>query len=357
MARLLIAASGTGGHLFPALAVGNALPSSWTIFWLGANRLENKLVPKRFNQIKINANGLQGNFLKKLIELINLIIATGRVFIILHQKKIDLVFTTGGYISAPTILGARILGIPVLLHESNAIPGKVTRLLGGFCKVVAIGQPLAANKYFKNKQTILTGTPLRKAFLKKQPIPEWVPLGNGPLLLVIGGSQGALGLNQMIRPLLPSLLKAGCRIIHLTGKNDPHIGQQINPNYIKKEFSDEVSALMQHSDLAISRAGAVTLNELAISGLPAILVPYPKATDNHQEANAGYFSSKGAAVIVHQHPPQQSTLKQAIWYLIKTKTNGKATAEDPLEEMRKNMQSLAKPNATQKLVGILKALN
>ena len=221
MTRLLIAASGTGGHLFPALAVAEAFETDAPVRWLGvADRLETSLVPERFGLITVNAGGLQGNGLKKLVQLIRLLLAIVSVRRVIRRESIDAVFTTGGYIAAPAILAARWCGIPVVLHESNAIPGRVTRLLGRLCSAVAIGLPDAA-QHIPGSHPIVTGTPVRGAFLTPQPLPSWVPRGNGPLLVVMGGSQGAIGLNHMVRRILPNLLSQGCRVVHLTGRKIP----------------------------------------------------------------------------------------------------------------------------------------
>ena len=134
MTRLLIAASGTGGHLFPALAVAEAVEERWLVLWVGVpDRLETQLVPERFGLVCVNAGGLQGRGLTKLLQLLRLLLASVGVRRAIRRNAIDAVFTTGGYIAAPAILAARWCGIPVVLHESNAIPGRVTRLLGRFC--------------------------------------------------------------------------------------------------------------------------------------------------------------------------------------------------------------------------------
>ena len=316
MSRLLIAASGTGGHLFPALAVAYALPSNWSVRWLGVpNRLETALVPKRFGLITIPAGGLQGNSLRKLLQVLQLLAASVRIRHLLKQQKIEAVFSTGGYIAAPAILAARCCGIPVLLHESNAIPGRVTRLLGRFCSVVAVGLASATDR-IPGCKPVVTGTPVRSSFLSAQPLPEWVPAGEGPLLVVIGGSQGAVGLNRMVRAALPSLLEAGCRVVHLTGNNDPDAEQLQHTNLVTKPFSDEMPGLLQHADLAISRAGAGSLSELAVCGTPTILVPFPQAADQHQDANAACAAAVAAAVIVHQHSPEHRALGDTLWRLL-----------------------------------------
>ena len=139
MSRLLIAASGTGGHLFPALAVAQALPSDWEIQWLGVpDRLETELVPQDYRLHTVDAGGLQGRGLRKLTNLLRLLGATVTVRRLIRRERIRLVFSTGGYIAAPAILAARWCGVPVVLHESNGVPGKVTRLFGRLCSQVAV---------------------------------------------------------------------------------------------------------------------------------------------------------------------------------------------------------------------------
>ena len=356
MPTLLIAASGTGGHLFPALAVADALPSGWRVRWLGVpDRLETSLVPSRYPLHTVRAGGLQGRGLRRLVNLAHLLLACLAVRRLLRRERVDAVFSSGGYIAAPAILAARWCGVPVVLHESNAIPGKVTRLLGRFCSQVAVGLPQAAER-LPRVRPLVTGTPVRRAFLEPAPLPDWVPAGDGPLLLVMGGSQGAVGLNRMVRPLLPCLAAAGCRVVHLTGSNDPDAGSLDLPGVVERPFSDALPGLLQHADLAISRAGAGSLSELAVCGTPTILVPFPQAADRHQDANAAAAAELGAAVIVWQHPPQEEALERAVWRLLGPRLRGAAPPADPLEELRHGMRRLAVRDAEQRLVARLSAL-
>jgi UDP-N-acetylglucosamine--N-acetylmuramyl-(pentapeptide) pyrophosphoryl-undecaprenol N-acetylglucosamine transferase len=274
---------------------------------------------------------------------------------VIRRNAIDVVFTTGGYIAAPAILAARWCGIPVVLHESNAIPGRVTRLLGRFCSVVAIGLPAAA-KRIPGSQPVLTGTPVRSSFLIPQPLPSWVPAGEGPLLVVMGGSQGAVGLNRMVRSAVPALLEQGCRVVHLTGDNDPDTGLLLHPRLVEHRFSDEIPGLLQHADLAISRAGAGSISELAVCGTPAVLVPFPQAADQHQEANAACAASHGAAVIVHQHEPDQPMLLSTMQRLLAVRLEQCNSAPDPLAQMREGMQALAEGDAEKQLAILLETL-
>ena len=352
MPRLLIAASGTGGHIYPALSFVDSLSKSWEIEWLGvSNRLETELVPKKYNLIKLKVGGLQGKIFRKILELFKLLFAVIPVFILLRQKKIDVIFTTGGYISAPSILGAKLTGTPILLHESNAIPGKVTRLLGRFCDHVALGIP-SASDYLPRCKTSFTGTPVRPEFFVEQTLPSWVPRGKGILVVVMGGSQGAKKLNQMVANVLPWLLKKGCRIVHLTGANDllcQQLGEVLNhPNLVVRGFSNEIPALLQNADLAISRAGAGAISELMVTKTPSILIPFPQSTDQHQDLNAAYMASFGGAVIVNENNPKEYILKDMISNFL---------TSDSLIKMKSNMNNHDFVNSENKLLEILNAIS
>ena len=351
MPKLLIAASGTGGHIFPALSVAEALKEDWAITWLGVpNRLETRLLPEGLDLVTVSAGGLQGNAFKKIVNITLLLWATLFVIRLIRKRQIQIVFTTGGYISAPAILAAKLCRKPVVLHESNAYPGRVTRLIGRYCNSVALGFPEARNHLPKCK-TIFTGTPVRKEFLIPQSLPSWVPLNSGPLIVVIGGSQGAVGLNKMVRPLLPYLLAEGCRVVHLTGNNDLHKGNNIHHvNLVSIPFSNEIPGLLQHADLVISRAGAGALSEFAVSGLPAILVPYPQSADKHQEYNAVSIAKRAAALIVHQKlsQNQNNSLKRALVRLLNSDLNCKEKSF--LNIMKKSMSEMAIRNAEKNLI-------
>jgi UDP-N-acetylglucosamine--N-acetylmuramyl-(pentapeptide) pyrophosphoryl-undecaprenol N-acetylglucosamine transferase len=356
MPTLLIAASGTGGHLFPALAVAEALPAGWQVHWLGVpDRLETSLVPSRFPLHTVRAGGLQGRGLRKLVDLSQLLLAARPARRLIRREGVDVVFSSGGYIAAPAILAARACGVPVVLHESNALPGKVTRLLGRFCTHVAVGFQEAAER-LPHCRPLLTGTPVRQAFLEPAPLPDWVPPGTGPLVLVMGGSQGAVGLNRMVRPLLPRLVAAGCRVVHLTGSNDPEAGRDHAAAVVERPFSDELPGLLQHADLAISRAGAGSLSELAVCRTPTILVPYPAAAEHHQDVNATAAAASGGAVIVWQHGPEGGALEEAVWRLLGPRLRGSTGEADPLNAMAAGMDGLAVRDADRRLAELISSL-
>jgi len=173
----------------------------------------------------------------------------------------------------------------------------------------------------------------------------------------MGGSQGALRLNRMVRPLLASLAGCGCRIVHLTGRQDPEAGQLRLEGVVERVFSDELPGLLQHAALAISRAGAGSLSELAVCGTPALLVPFPAAADRHQDANAAAAAAVGAAVIVWQHDPGEPALARAVWRLLGPRLRGAPAAADPLERMRRGMETLAVRDADRRLVQLLEQVS
>ena len=355
MARLLIAASGTGGHLFPALAVADLLPH-WDIHWLGTReRLDGRLVPGRYPLHWVAMGGLQGGWRERLLRLIQLLAAVWTVGRLLHRQRVTMVFTTGGYIAAPAVLAARLAGLPVLLHESNAVAGRVTRLLGGCCSGVALGW--SSTRLSRLPARVWhTGTPVRARFYRPAPLPEWAPRGSGPLLVVMGGSQGARGLNHMVRQQARPWLEAGCRLVHLCGRDDPETGSLRHPAYVERPFTEEVAGLLQHGDLAVSRAGAGAISELAASRCPAVLVPYPHASDQHQEANAAQVAAVGAAVIVHENP-DGAPLGRAVRRLLEPRLAITPPAPDPLAAMADAMGRLARTNAAADVAEVLETLH
>ncbi|APB34626.1 N-acetylglucosaminyltransferase, MurG [Gloeomargarita lithophora Alchichica-D10] len=349
MPKLLIAASGTGGHLFPALAVAQALPD-WPIEWLGVpERLENQLVPQAtypLHRVRLSGlpGGLNGRTLKVLAELL---VATWQVRRLLQSGGFDRVFTTGGYIAAPAILAARSLGIPVVLHESNALPGKVTRWLGRWCAVVALGFA-AAQVHLPKLKTLVVGTPVRPDFQQilataGNEIPH-----TAFVLLITGGSQGAVSLNRVVRACVPAWLERGWWVVHQTGDQDPECGKFSHPQYIERAFFPDMAAWMGRANLVIARAGAGTLSELTLLHKPAILIPYPWAAENHQQYNADIFARQGAAVVM-----PQADLTAAVLDTLLTEL---AAHPERLAQMGQAMSALAVPDSAQRVAGVLTQL-
>lgn len=329
--RLLIAASGTGGHLFPALAVAEQL-SDYQIEWLGVpNRLETQLVPSQYPLHAIAVEGFQQRLgLGSAKIIVRLASSIFQVRKLLKQGKFQGLFTTGGYISAPAVVAARSLGLPVIFHESNALPGKVTRTFSRFCNVVAIGFEPAA-KYLPGVKTIYTGTPVRSQFRTGEaklelPIPE-----NVPVIVVFGGSQGAVAINKLVRECVPSWCDAGAWVVHLTGDKDPDADSLQHPQYLSLPFYDNMAGLLNRANLAISRAGAASLTELAVTGTPAILIPYPYAAEDHQAYNAEVFTKAGAALAFKQSELTKPLLESKVLNLLNSPSQLQAMAQKAKE--------------------------
>ncbi len=319
--KLLIAASGTGGHLFPAIATAAEL-SDYQLEWLGVpDRLETQLVPDRYPMHTIDVEGFQQRLgLGTLRVLGKLASAVWQVRQLLRQGQFHGVFTTGGYIAAPAILAARSLGLPTVLHESNALPGKVTRLLSPLCSTVALGFE-AATTYLPRAKTVWVGTPVRPQFLVSAtdlpPLNLPIP-ADAPLIVVVGGSQGAVAVNSLIRQCAAAWFAAGAWVVHLTGESDPEAKQLAHPQYFPLPFYDNMAALLQRATLAISRAGAGTLTELAVTHLPAILIPYPFAAEDHQTVNAQIFARTGAAKLFQQADLTATRLETEVLDLLRS---------------------------------------
>ncbi len=343
--RLLIAASGTGGHVFPALAVAQQL-SDFKIEWLGVpDRLETRLVGDRYPLHTITVAGLQQKLGLGTVKVLwRLLYSITQVRALLRKGQFDGVFTTGGYIAAPVVVAARLLGLPVMLHESNALPGKVTRLLGPWCTTVAIGFEAAA-RYLGRAQTLVTGTPVREQFLSPQPLDLPIP-ADALVIAVVGGSQGAVAVNQLVRQCAPGWLEAGAWIVHQTGESDPEADSFHHPHYIAVPFYDQMAGLLQRANLVVSRSGAGTLTELAMTRTPAILIPYPYAAEDHQMVNARVFEQAGAARVFRQADLSATALEQAVLELVRS--------PETLEAMADRAASLAVTDSATRLANLVR---
>ncbi len=345
--RLLIAASGTGGHLFPAIALAQQL-QDYKIEWLGVpDRLERELVPAQYPLHTIPVEGFQQRFGLGTLRIVGrLASSVHQVRQLLKTGKFDGVFTTGGYIAGPAIIAARWQGVPVILHESNAIPGKVTRFFSPLCSSVALGFE-SASGYLPKARTVHVGTPVRSSFQTVQkldlPIPEGVPL-----IVVVGGSQGAIAVNQLVRQCAPAWFDAGAWIVHLTGEKDPDATSLQHPQYIQMPFYDNMAGLLQRANLAISRAGSGSLTELAITQTPAILIPYPYAAEDHQAFNAKSFADTGAAMVFRQSELTPELLGSKVLSLLQS--------PETLEQMAQKAAALAVTDSAERLAALVRQL-
>jgi len=300
----MIMAGGTGGHVFPALAVADCLRADgWRVVWLGARTgMEATLVPQRGHAMAwIRFSGLRGKgLLAKLALPLNLLVAFWQSLRAIRAHRPDVVLGMGGYIAFPGGMMAALLGRPLVIHEQNSIAGLANRVLAGVADRILVAFPGALPR------SRLVGNPVRDA-IASVPAPAARFAGrSGPLrVLVVGGSLGAAALNEIVPKALALLPPdARPRVTHQSGAR--HL-DALRANYAAAgvegnivAFIDEMDQAYADADVVLCRAGATTVAELAAAGVAAILVPFPFAVDDHQTTNARHLADPGAAILIQQ---------------------------------------------------------
>jgi UDP-N-acetylglucosamine--N-acetylmuramyl-(pentapeptide) pyrophosphoryl-undecaprenol N-acetylglucosamine transferase len=308
--RLLVAGGGTGGHVFPGIALAQEVvgrhPANDVVFVGTSRGLEATAVPRAgFPLELVDVRGLKGKGLLGVVAgLLRLPIALAQSWRILRRWAPDAVVGVGGYASGPVVLAARLMGLPTAIQEQNAIPGLTNRILGHVVQFVFTAFP-EAGRHFPARKVQMLGSPIRRSLLENYMRP--VKKTDARLhLLVFGGSQGAHALNMRVIEALPHLadLRERLRVTHQTGARDR---EQVERGYRAcgfapdvREFISDMSAAYADSDLVVCRAGATTLAELTVCKRPSILVPFPAAADNHQLWNARSLVDAGAAVMIEE---------------------------------------------------------
>jgi UDP-N-acetylglucosamine--N-acetylmuramyl-(pentapeptide) pyrophosphoryl-undecaprenol N-acetylglucosamine transferase len=328
MPCVAIACGGTGGHLFPGLAVAEQLKQhGCAVALLISPKLVDQQAVKSVQGVEIftlPAVGLQnGNYFSFAGSFVKSLFAARKIF---NRRRPDAVLAMGGFTSAPPVFVAKDTGIKTFLHESNTIPGRANRILSRFVNGAFIGFPEAAARLNTRKVT-MTGTPVRPQFQPRDAAACRTALGleaNRPTILVVGGSQGASGLNEMILSALPLLAGRDWQWLHLTGANT---FEKVKAAYaargikaVVKPFLAEMELALGAATVAVSRAGASSLAEIAAMRLPALLVPYPAAADNHQLSNARAFERTGAAMLLEQINSTPEKVAAILVELVEDKT-------------------------------------
>lgn len=310
MHKLVVMAGGTGGHVFPGLALAHTMQNmGWQIDWIGtADKMEAELVPKHGFPIHfIEIGGLRGKGItRKLSMPFSLLKAFLQARKILKRLKPSAVLGMGGYASGPGGLAAYSLGIPVIVHEQNAVFGMTNRYLAKIAKATLTGFDLsntkANSKAPDNAQFV--GNPIRSEFFDIAPLNTLERKADAVHVLVVGGSLGALALNQKLPPILQELsAQFTLQVCHQTGKGKIEEVKQAyhgGPNFHVVEFINEMHEAFSWADVIICRAGALTVAEVAGAGRAAIFVPLPIAVDDHQTANAKSLSDKEAGIVLPQ---------------------------------------------------------
>lgn len=341
--RVLVLAGGTGGHIFPALAIAKALMEQGaTIHWLGTKKgLEADIIPKHQIPLHyISITGFRGKGLKTLLSFpFRLALSLWQSIQVIRTYRPHLVIGMGGFVSGPGGVAAWLLGIPLVIHEQNAIAGKTNQYLSRIAKKTCEAFP---GTFPQSMKALFTGNPVRQELLG---LPAKTRHDAALNILVLGGSRGARALNQIVPEAIGGIAKKqAIHIWHQTGQQD---FEQTEKQYQRYQallhpkvmpFIDDIQSAYRWADLVICRSGALTVSELALVGLPSILVPFPHAVDDHQTKNGAFLTQKGAAIML----PQSQLTKERL--------------TDILEDLTSNRSRLLKMSDSARQLGIRDAI-
>ncbi len=370
--NVMLSGGGTGGHIYPALAVAEAIrqkyPDSRLVYVGNVDGMEHELAKEAgYEFIPVSVAGFKG---RGPLQMLQMLYKNWRGLAeakaLLRQFHPDLVIGTGGYACGPLLLEATRLHIPTLLHEQNAIMGKTNKILSRHVNKICLTFPIANLPDAVSAKCELTGLPVRRAILETDTAAARQHLGlavDKPVLVVTGGSQGARHINQAMAVLWPELLAAGVQIVHITGEKlfdetaqlarrnglpvDPKT-QQAKDGFLLLPYLHHMEYALAAADLVISRAGASFLAEVMALGRAAILVPYPYAAGNHQVYNAQALVEAGAALLIEDAALSAQSLRQALQ---------KALFDINLrEKMAANSAALGKREAATAIIGVAAAV-
>lgn len=355
--RIIIAGGGTGGHLFPGIAVAREVQSkdrnAEILFVVGRKKMETGILSTYgFQTESIDVKGLKGQGWKQTLQV--LIRIPGSIMqsvSIIRRFSPSIVLGVGGYSSGPFCLTARGMGIPTAIHEQNSYPGLTNRLLARIVDRTFISFE-ACEPFLKTKNKVLTGNPIREELIREN---ENRPENKETFsVLVVGGSQGARAINEVFVETLAQLKTAGkrIRVIHQTGQTDY---ERVQAEYAKRGLSGKVAPFIEEmakayrfSDMVVGRAGATTIFELAALGKPSVLIPYPFAANQHQKTNANALVEIGGAEIIHQKDLNGESLGRVLMKYMDDRA--------ALEKMGEKARRIYRPNAAKKIVDQLEAL-
>ena len=344
--NILIMAGGTGGHIYPALAVADKLKENgFKLFWLGSEKgMENRVVPEYgYPLLKIKVSGVRGNgLLRLLFTPFMLMIALYQALMIMVKVRPVVVLGMGGFASGPGGVAAWLMRIPLLIHEQNAIAGLTNKLLAPFAVSVMAAFPGA---FKESKKVTITGNPVRENIININTPEQRYEKRDANILkiLVLGGSLGARKLNEVIPQAISSLgnevqyeIKHQCGERHVSDTQQAYKKHNVDVEVLP--FIKDMAAVYSWADIVICRAGALTIAELAATGIASVLIPFPYAVDDHQTSNANYLAKEDAAVLIQETQLNSEKIKELLikWY----------QAPEQLLQMAIKARSLAKQAAT-----------
>lgn len=363
--RIIISGGGTGGHIYPAVTIAKTIAGMvqpCEILFVGtAEGMEADIVPKEgFNFAAVEARGFQRRLsLDTIRTVIKTLAGLGQSVKLLRSFRPDIVIGTGGYVCGPVLFTASLMGIPCLIQEQNVIPGITNRILARFVRKIAVGYPEAARFFGKQADKVIaTGNPIRPDVVsvsRQEGIKALELADNKLTLLVVGGSRGARTINTAMLDVYRHFAGRGdIQILHVTGQSEYNnivdavqrsgINIEKTGNIKIKPYLYDMPQALAAADVAVFRAGALGLAELTARGLPAILVPYPYAAENHQEFNARVLENHGAAVVIRDAELSGPRLVEAINELLSDRQR--------LDNMAQASKSLGRPEAARTIAQI-----
>ena len=353
-----VAGGGTGGHIYPALAIADELSKSSKVYYVGNKRnMEYSLATKKgYKFLHVSIKGMPRTIGPKLfiwgIKLVRAILYSIKY---IKKYKPKAVFATGGYVSAPIIFACIITKTPYMMHDCDAMPGLVSRRLSKRAKCVSLAFE-NAKRHIPNRNTIITGNPIREAFstMTKDEARRNLGLQNKTTICIMGGSQGAKSINYSAIDLIKEFSQNyDLQIIFQTGaKNFDEISEKLNliyPNWkndknlLIKPYFDDMISVLKSSDIAVSRAGSLSISEICASNCVPILIPYPYAASNHQRINAKSLLNSGACVYIEDSDLDANRLKEELFSLLQNSAK--------FDYIRQNASILAKYDASKNIAG------
>jgi len=346
--RVLVMAGGTGGHIFPALAVADALQGHEAeVQWLGSNvGMEKELVGSRYPMSFIDIQAVRGKgMLSKCLAPFRIAQATWQAWRIIRRYNPDCVLGMGGFAAGPGGLATWLLRKRLVVHEQNAVAGVTNRILSRLASTTLQAFPQA---FSRRHEALTVGNPVRDAFWQMKPPAERLAGRQGALrILVVGGSRGARAINTLMTEVAAQYpVPDSIEIRHQTGVNDlPSVQAAYGKTAVKHEvsaFIEDMPEAYSWADLVVCRAGAMTVAELAAAGVASILIPFPLAVDDHQRFNAAYLVDQGAAELFLQHELSVQKMVETLQQF--------AHDRDKLVDMAQKARQCAKPDACNKIL-------
>jgi UDP-N-acetylglucosamine--N-acetylmuramyl-(pentapeptide) pyrophosphoryl-undecaprenol N-acetylglucosamine transferase len=355
--RVIVSGGGTGGHIFPAIAIANEIKAQYpqtAILFVGAkDKMEMQKVPEAGYQIEgLWISGIQRSLsIKNLAFPFQLISSLIKSIAILRRFKPDIVVGVGGFASGAVMYAANWLNIPTLIQEQNSYPGITNKLLANKARLICVAYP-NMERYFPAEKIVLTGNPVRQSIIEIENVSRNEAYhffgldAQKPTLLAVGGSLGAKSINEAILNAIPTLIEKGWQLIWQTGKSFENQMTDLQKKYAKQgiiisTFIKEIELAYAACDVVVSRAGALAVSELCLVGKPTIFVPYPYAAEDHQTKNAQALVEKKAALLVKDAAMTTDFLPTLLQLL---------EDKNLQQTLRSNIVKLAQKQATKEIV-------